>query len=84
MRVSIRGVVIDLSEHHGDCSPGAKVFIADFEGLEAYHKSLIEKKFTYMKPGLTRPDWDPETLSMTVIDPFFNRIEFTEKVVTMI
>ncbi|MES2277142.1 MAG: glyoxalase superfamily protein [Bacteroidota bacterium] len=80
MRVSIRDVYIDLTEHHGDCSPGAKISISDFEGLEAYHKSLSEKDFVYMNPGLERPEWDPETLNMTVIDPFFNRIIFTEKV----
>jgi len=80
VRVSLRGVVIDLSEHHGDSAPGAKILMADFEGLAIYHKTLLEKNYTYMRPGLELLDWDKDTISVTVIDPFFNRIEFMERV----
>ncbi|GAB3906227.1 glyoxalase superfamily protein [Mucilaginibacter boryungensis] len=80
MQVSIRGVAIDLSEHHGECSPGAKVILNDFEGLTAYHKLISEKDFKYMNPGLERTEWDIETITTTVIDPFMNQIIFTERV----
>lgn len=79
LQLSLRGVKLDLSEHHGECSPGARISIVDFEDLFAYHQLLTDKQYPYMKPGLERVDWDPETLSMTVIDPFFNRIIFTQK-----
>ena len=80
MRVSIRGIALDLSEHHGECSPGARVSIDDFEGLEAYHRGLIAKQYRYMRPGLETQDWDPNIRTMTVIDPFYNRIIFNEPI----
>jgi len=70
MQVSLQGIVLHLSEHHGDCSPGARILIEDFEGLEDYHKALLEKKYQYMNPGIGKTPWNPETLCMEVIDPF--------------
>lgn len=76
LEIRIHGVRIHLSEHHGDCSPGAKVLIVEFQGLEAFHGRLIASKYPYMRPGLEDVFWDPSLQSVTVIDPFFNRIEF--------
>ena len=80
MQVSLRGVRINLSQHHGECSPGARIIIPDFEGLEAYHQSLLEKQYRFMRPGLDRPEWDRNTIAMSVIDPFYNTIEFNERI----
>lgn len=80
MQVSLRGLPIDLSEHHGECSPGGKFTISAFEGLTDYHASLLAKNYTYNRPGLERIEWAPDTLEMTVTDPFNNHIGFTEKV----
>jgi len=33
-----------------------------------------------MRPGLKRVEWDQDMLEMTVIDPFYNRIVFNERV----
>ncbi|NSL86149.1 glyoxalase superfamily protein [Chitinophaga solisilvae] len=80
MKISKGDAVIDLSEHHGDASPGAKIIIADFKNLKAFHKELTEKDYKYMKPGLERAEWNPDILMMTVIDPFLNSIIFEETV----
>jgi catechol 2,3-dioxygenase-like lactoylglutathione lyase family enzyme len=80
MRVSLRDIVFELTEHHGECSPGASVAIEDFEGLEAYHLQLLDKNYRYGKPGLKRPDWPENTLVLTVYDPFSNKIHFNEKI----
>jgi O-methyltransferase involved in polyketide biosynthesis len=80
LRMSLRGLPFDLSEHHGECSPGARFSIADFEGLRKYHEELLFKNYTYNRPGLERVEWAKDTLEMTVIDPFSNRITFNEKV----
>jgi len=77
LEIMLRDVRIHLSEHHGDCTPGGKVLITGFQGLEAYHRELIDKGYRYMKPGLEKTPWDPDALSVTVIDPFMNRIQFT-------
>ncbi|MDQ3843071.1 MAG: glyoxalase superfamily protein [Bacteroidota bacterium] len=79
MQISLDAIVIHLSEHHGDCCPGARVFIEDFKGLEAYHKRLLEKKYKYNRPGIEVPFYDSHALEMTVIDPFANRLSFVER-----
>lgn len=80
LRMSLRGLPFDLSEHHGECSPGARFSIADFEGLQEYHEELLSKNYPYNRPGLEKVEWAPDTLEMTVTDPFSNRIFFNEKV----
>jgi catechol 2,3-dioxygenase-like lactoylglutathione lyase family enzyme len=76
MQVSMGDVVLYLSEHHGDASPGAKIVI-ETTGLAAYHAGLLAKKYGYARPGLVEQPWG--ATSMTIADPFFNRIEFSER-----
>jgi catechol 2,3-dioxygenase-like lactoylglutathione lyase family enzyme len=75
MQVSLGGIHLHLSEHHGDASPGAKTLIAT-RGLAAYRADLIGKGYRYMRPGLERQPWGETT--MTVVDPFYNRLIFSE------
>jgi catechol 2,3-dioxygenase-like lactoylglutathione lyase family enzyme len=75
MQISMGEIVLYLSEHHGDCSPGAKIVI-ETTGLAAYHADLIAKKYGYARPGLVDQPWGVTT--MTIADPFYNRIEFSE------
>ena len=76
MQVSMGDVVLYLSEHHGDCSPGAKIVI-ETTGLATYHADLLAKQYGYARPGLVDQPWG--ATSMTIADPFFNRIEFSER-----
>ena len=76
MQVSRDGLVLHLSEHHGDSTPGAKIFI-ECEGLREFHKALIEKKYKYNRPGLEKESWN--AISVTVIDPSMNRLFFNER-----
>ncbi len=43
MQISRRGLVLHLSEHHGDACPGSSVFV-QVEGIEVYHHDLLAKK----------------------------------------
>ena len=79
MQVSLGDVIFHLSEHHGDGSPGVRVTVDEFKGLREYHKQLIDKKYKYNRPGLEIPFWDPDSITVTVIDPVGNRITFIEK-----
>ncbi|MGY3089834.1 catechol 2,3-dioxygenase-like lactoylglutathione lyase family enzyme [Hymenobacter sp. UYAg731] len=79
LQVTRGDVTLHLSEHHGDSSPGARVFIDDFEHLAAYHTQLLARQYKHNKPGLNIPFYDPTALEMTVIDPFHNRLTFVER-----
>lgn len=79
MQIAIRDLAINLSQHHGECSPGALVILEGFEDLAAYHQLLHDKKYPFMNPGLEQVEWDPDTIRMRVIDPFYNVIEFNEQ-----
>lgn len=75
MQVSRAGIVLHVSEHHGDGSPGAHVRV-EVTGVRAYHAELIGKAYRNNRPGLERPDWGGT--EFTVIDPVNNRITFAE------
>jgi catechol 2,3-dioxygenase-like lactoylglutathione lyase family enzyme len=79
MQISLDDIVLQLSGHHGDCSPGAKV-MADKKDLKAFHEMIIAKDYKYMRPGLEQAPWDRNCLLLTVIDPAYNKIEFVEKI----
>ena len=76
MQVSLDEITLYLSEHHGDASPGARIVI-ETSGLAAYHADLSAKRYGYARPGLVQKPWG--AITMTVTDPFFNRIEFSER-----
>ena len=75
LQVSLGNVVLRLSEHHGDAAPGSKVTV-EMKGLAEYHAALNAKKYRYARPGLVEQPWG--ATSMTIADPFYNHIEFTE------
>jgi catechol 2,3-dioxygenase-like lactoylglutathione lyase family enzyme len=79
MQVSRNDIVLHLSEHHGDCSPGARVYIGGFEHLEAYHRELLDQNYKFNRPGLEPAPWDENTRVMEVIDPFGNRLTFNSR-----
>lgn len=75
-QISMNGVSLHLSEHHGDCSPGSSIRIK-MTDLAGFHHSITKKNYSYAKPGLEQSPWN--TVEMTVTDPFFNRITFYEE-----
>jgi catechol 2,3-dioxygenase-like lactoylglutathione lyase family enzyme len=75
MQVSRAGILLHITEHHGDGSPGAHVRI-DITGLRNFHAELIAKNYRNMRPGLETPEWGGT--EMTVIDAASNRIIFCE------
>ncbi|MDB5249474.1 MAG: glyoxalase/bleomycin resistance/extradiol dioxygenase family protein [Segetibacter sp.] len=75
LQISKGDILLHLSEHHGDCCPGGKVFI-NYKGLKEYHQELINKDYRYNKPGLGDAPWN--ALCMEVIDPVGNKLLFNE------
>jgi len=74
-QVSRAGLILHLSEHHGDATPGSTVFVAT-AGLRSYHAELAARPYRFYHPSIERRDWG---LEMSVTDPFGNRIRFTEQ-----
>jgi hypothetical protein len=76
-QVSLNDAVLHLSEHHGDSSPGSAIRIK-INDLKSYHSLLSEKEYSYSKPAVEKTPWD--TIELTVIDPFSNKITFYEEI----
>jgi uncharacterized glyoxalase superfamily protein PhnB len=79
LQISRDGLVIHLSEHHGDACPGSTVLVqvgAVPGGLEAYHREITAKGYRFMRPGLEVAPWNARVMEVT--DPFGNRLRFNE------
>ncbi|MFI5409559.1 glyoxalase superfamily protein [Kaistia sp. UC242_56] len=74
-QISRAGMLLHLSEHHGDASPGSTVFVW-MRGIEAFHRELLGKKYGYSRPGLEDTGYGARMVE--VPDPFGNRIRFNE------
>jgi len=76
-QISRSNLVLHLSEHHGDGSPGARLRVM-MKGVEAFQRELSAKAYRYMRPALETTPWG--TLETGAIDPFGNLIRFCEPV----
>jgi hypothetical protein len=74
-QISRGGLVLHLSEHHGDGSPGTHIRVM-MDGVSEYHQELTSKNYRYMKPGLEGSTTDDH--EMCVGDPFGNQISFCQ------
>jgi catechol 2,3-dioxygenase-like lactoylglutathione lyase family enzyme len=74
MQVSRGDLVLHLSEHHGDCSPGGCVHVRT-TGLDEFHREITAKGYRFMRPGIQPTPWGSKL--MEVIDPFHNRLSST-------
>ncbi|MCS6289435.1 MAG: VOC family protein [Nitrospira sp.] len=74
MQISKDRCILHLSEHHGDCRPGAAMRI-ETTGLEAFQQELATKQYRYARPTIEATSWGSHDMSVT--DPFGNRLTFT-------
>jgi catechol 2,3-dioxygenase-like lactoylglutathione lyase family enzyme len=75
MQIARGGLLLHLSEHHGDGCPGSTVFVRTTH-LEDFHREITSRGYRFMRPGIERAPWNARL--MEVIDPFGNRIRFSE------
>lgn len=68
-------IIIHLTEHYGDCIPGARIII-QLDSVADFHKQL--KEYRYFKPGINQTEWG--TLEVSLIDPFGNHLVFAETI----
>lgn len=78
MQVSLDECVLHLSEHSGDAAPGAAVKLHT-DNIEAYVEQLVAKDYppgvAEQDPGVAEQPWG--SLDMVLVDPFGNRLIFT-------
>lgn len=65
---------LHLSEHHGDASPGATLFVP-MHNIDSLRDELHAKGYGYARPAIVQQGWGKV---MEVHDPFGNRIRFCE------
>jgi len=74
--VTLSGCKLHLTEHHGDCSPVAKVRIPT-ANVATFCKSLLQKDTKFAKPGGGQmTPWGMKECTLT--DPFGNKLVFYE------
>lgn len=74
LQVSRAGLVLHLSEHHGDGTPGSVVYV-EMLGVNAFHAELTAKSYRYCRPGL---EHEPYGVTMSLADGFGNGLRFCE------
>ena len=72
---SLGGIVIWLSEHHGDAIPGSHI-VFKVRGLAAWHGEISAKNYMNARPGIG-PHIGGGTC-VSVGDPSGNTLEFVE------
>jgi len=73
--ISRDDIQIHLSEHHGDATPGSKVFIICNE-IKKFHEELHSRPYKYYRPGICETFYG--ALEVSVQDPFGNTLSFNE------
>lgn len=73
LQVSRGACALHLSEHHGDCSPGAALRITTTD-IDALHAALSGNAYKYARPGIETVPWGGR--EMSIKDPFGNRLTF--------
>lgn len=76
-QISRDAIILHLTEHHGDCTPGGKI-LARVKDIKTFHQELTQKDYKYAKPGIDLLEWGAWIIA--VGDPFGNRIDFFEEV----
>lgn len=74
-RLSRSGTTIDLSEHHGDGTPGTAIWIPVAD-LRALHGALSRNSHSRVRPGIDKDS--PGGPTMSVTDPFGNELRFCQ------
>lgn len=79
LQVSRGDIVLHLSEHSGDGSPGTHVFIDDFADLALFQQELLQKDYKYNRPGIEVPFYDENALQLKLNDPFHNLLILVQR-----
>lgn len=74
-RLQRDAAVLDLSEHHGDGTPGTVVWLPVAD-VRALHRELTQRQHPRLRPGIDRDA--PGGPTMDILDPFGNALRFCQ------
>ena len=74
-QISRSDLIIHLSEHHGDGTPGSVVFVP-MHSIREFHAEITARDYRFAKPGLENEPWG---LTVDVTDSFGNQLRFCER-----
>lgn len=74
LQLSLGGLTLHLSEHHGDGTPGTVVFLP-MAGIHTWQAQLAKQEYGYAHPTVETVPWGEQ---MEIADPFGNRLRFCE------
>ena len=74
---SSNDIVLHLSEHHGDCTPGSTLRL-HVEDIDALHATLSAKEYKNARPGIQDQPWGYREMKIT--DPFGNNLVFCQNI----
>lgn len=73
MQVRRDDMLLHLTEHHGDATPGASLRV-NVGDVDTYHKEITAREYGYARPGVKNQPWNSR--DMTITDPFGNKLTF--------
>lgn len=76
VQITREALTIHLTEHYGDCSPGAKIFV-HIADVSALHQELASRPNPNMRPSIEDAPWKARIMEVT--DPFGNRLCFNQQ-----
>ena len=78
-QVSRDGLVLHLSEHHGDGAPGQAIYVAA-TGVRDLHAELAAKDYPFLNPGIGASPGREDGACLCLHDPFGNTLRLDERV----
>lgn len=75
LQVTRGELVLHLSEHYGDATPGSALLIP-VKDIAALQAELQARDYPYARPGIRDEDWGR---ILEVADPFGNRLRFWQR-----
>jgi hypothetical protein len=64
MQVSRGSLILHLTEHHGDCCPGTRIFI-EMTGINQLHQEITSKDYKYLSPGIEETFYNAKCMEVT-------------------
>ncbi len=77
VQVSRSSIVLHLTTYPHESSVGARA-LAEFAGLPAFHRLLLQKQSVFPVPSLQKTTWNDKVMQLELFDPAGNCLVLSE------